>query len=207
MSRHRAPRPIGPAVARLVLAVVAASGAVLALTSPSGPAPAPASPPGPVAVAAAAPAVAAAPIRVRVPSVGVDSPLAPLGTDAAGALVPPEDFARAGWFTGGPAPGEIGPAVVAGHVDSWTGPAVFFRLHEISAGAEVLVDRADGTTVRFAVTRVARYAKDDFPTDEVYGPTTGAELRLVTCGGEFDPARRSYLENVVVYARSASQPT
>jgi sortase (surface protein transpeptidase) len=138
--------------------------------------------------------------------VGVDSALERLGTDAAGALVPPEDFGRAGWFTGGPVPGEVGPAVVAGHVDSWTGPAVFFRLAEISVGAEVLVDRADGKTVRFAVTRVARYAKDDFPTAEVYGPTTGAELRLVTCGGEFDPARRSYVDNVVVYARAAPQP-
>ena len=205
MSRHRAPRPVRPTVARLVLAVVAACGGVLALTSPSGP-PSAADPPArPVTLAAAEPA-GAAPTRVRVPSVGVDSTLARLGTDAAGALVPPEDFGQAGWFTGGPAPGEVGPAVLAGHVDSWTGPAVFFRLDEVSVGAEVLVDRADGTTVRFAVTRVERYAKDAFPTEDVYGPTTGAELRLVTCGGAFDRARRSYLDNVVVYARAAEQP-
>ena len=211
MSRHRAPRRVGPTVARLVLAVVAASGGVLALTAPAAP-PSPYAPPSaaaapsppPVTLAAAAPA-GAAPTRVRVPSVGVDSTLERLGTDAAGALVPPEDFGRAGWFTGGPVPGDVGPAVVAGHVDSWTGPAVFFRLDGISVGAEVLVDRADGKTVRFAVTRVARYAKDDFPTAEVYGPTTGAELRLVTCGGDFDRADRSYRDNVVVYARAAPQ--
>jgi sortase (surface protein transpeptidase) len=138
--------------------------------------------------------------------VGVDSAVARLGTDAAGVLVPPEDFGQAGWFSGGPAPGETGPAVLAGHVDSWTGPAVFFRLDEIAVGAEVLVDRADGTTVPFVVTRVGRYAKDDFPTGEVYGPTTGAELRVVTCGGAFDQDRRSYRDNVVVYARSAPPP-
>ncbi len=204
MSRHRAPRSAGPVVLRLVLAGVAATAGVLALTSPSAPS-ATLAPQPPVTVAAAAPA-GAAPARVRIPSVAVDSTVTRLGTDAAGVLVPPEDFAQAGWFSGGPAPGEIGPAVLAGHVDSWTGPAVFFRLDAIAVGAEVLVDRADGTTVRFVVTRVGRYAKDDFPTDEVYGPTTGPELRLVTCGGAFDRDRRSYRDNVVVYARSAPPP-
>jgi sortase (surface protein transpeptidase) len=138
---------------------------------------------------------------VRIPSIGVDSTLALLATDPAGVLVPPEDFDQAGWFPGGPAPGEMGPAVVAGHVDSRTGPAVFARLHEVAVGDAVVVDRADGTAVRFTVTGLGRYPKDDFPTEEVYGPTTAAELRLITCGGEFDRAERSYRDNVVVYAR------
>ena len=145
-----------------------------------------------------------APVRVRLPSVDVDSSLARLGTDAAGALVPPADFDQAGWFTAGPAPGETGPAVIAGHVDSRTGPAVFFRLAELAVGDPVLVGRRDGTTVTFTVTAVDRYAKSAFPTAEVYGPTPDAQLRLITCGGDFDRSRGSYTDNVVVSARLVS---
>ncbi len=143
---------------------------------------------------------AAVPVRLRVPVIEVDSALVRLGVDDAGALVPPSDFARAGWFAGGPAPGETGPAVIAGHVDSSEGPAVFFRLAHLAPGDEVLVDRADGTTARFTVTAVDRYAKAEFPTERVYGPTPRAELRLITCGGEFDPEVGSYRDNVVVSA-------
>jgi len=154
----------------------------------------------PVSVAGGSGSGTAAPVRVRVPGIDVDSRLVRLGVDDDGALVPPEDFARAGWFTGGPAPGETGPAVIAGHVDSYRGPAVFFRLAELEEGDEVLVDRADGTAARFTVTAVDRYPKDRFPTDRVYGPTPRPELRLITCGGEFDPDARSYRDNVVVSA-------
>lgn len=192
-----------------MLAVVAVVAGALALaTTPSaGP---PAEVPAPVAAAgppvvlqAAAPGPAADPVRVRVPGIGVDSPLERLGVDAAGALETPADYARAGWFDGGPAPGDVGPAVLAGHVDSTAGPAVFWRLRDLRPGDEVLVDRADGTTARFTVTRVERHPKDAFPTDEVYGPTPDAQLRLVTCGGEFDRAARSYRDNVVVFAELA----
>lgn len=145
--------------------------------------------------------VAAAPVRLRVPSIGVDSALLELGLDDDGVLVPPAEFAQAGWYTGSPAPGDIGPSVIAGHVDSRSGPAVFFRLGELAAGDDVLVERADGTTARFTVSGTARYRKDEFPTEEVYGPTPGAVLRLITCGGVFDPDRRSYRDNVVVTAR------
>jgi sortase (surface protein transpeptidase) len=142
----------------------------------------------------------AAPLRVRIPSIDVDSPLQRLDVDGAGALLPPDDFSRAGWFPASPVPGDVGPAVIAGHVDSHLGPAVFFRLRGLAAGAEVLVDRTDGTTIRFTVTATHRYPKDEFPTEEVYGPTPRAELRLITCGGEFDRSARSYLDNVVVTA-------
>jgi sortase (surface protein transpeptidase) len=141
-----------------------------------------------------------APVRVRVPGIDIDSDLVRLDVDDDGVLLPPDDFARAGWYTRGPAPGDTGPAVIAGHVDSADGPAVFFRLAELEDGDEVLVDRADGTRVRFTVTSVDRYPKDEFPTAQVYGPTPRAELRLITCGGEFDADARSYRDNVVVSA-------
>ena len=152
--------------------------------------------------AGSAPAAAAAPLRVRIPSIGVDSPLAGLGVDDEGVLVPPGDFDRAGWFSGGPVPGDVGPSVIAGHVDSQDGPAVFFRLRDLVAGDAILVDRADGTTARFIVSATDRYAKDAFPTAEVYGPTPDAQLRLITCGGSFDQDARSYLDNVVVFAHA-----
>ncbi|MGX5654225.1 class F sortase, partial [Geodermatophilus nigrescens] len=151
--------------------------------------------------AAPPPATTAVPTRVRVPAIGVDSALVDLGLDGAGALGAPADFALAGWYADGPVPGETGPAVVAGHVDSTAGPAVFFRLRELAPGDEVLVDRSDGTTARFTVTRVERHPKDAFPTEAVYGPTADAQLRLVTCGGAFDRSVRSYEDNVVVFAR------
>jgi hypothetical protein len=143
------------------------------------------------------------PARVGIPAIGVDAALAPIGLDGSGALVPPADFDQAGWFAAGPAPGQPGPAVLAGHVDDRTGPAVFYRLEELAAGDQVLITGADGQPVRFTVTRVAAYPKNAFPTAEVYGPTTRPELRLITCGGPFDRSRRSYTDNVVVFARLA----
>jgi hypothetical protein len=144
----------------------------------------------------------AAPVRLVVPAAGVDTALTGAGLDRAGALVPPADPAVAGWYTGGPVPGETGPAVIAGHVD-WAGaPAVFARLAELVPGAEVLVGRADGSTDRFTVTRVVRRAKSDFPAAEVYAPAAGAELRLITCGGAFDRTRGSYEDNVIVFAEA-----
>jgi sortase (surface protein transpeptidase) len=144
----------------------------------------------------------APPTRVRIPAIGVDAPLEPLGLDASGALDAPKDFKDAGWYADGTAPGEVGPAVIAGHVDSKTGPAVFFRLSQLRAGDLVEVARA-GTWVRFRVVGVDRYPKDRFPTDRVYGPTPDPQLRLITCSGRFDQARDSYVDNTVVYAVGA----
>ena len=97
-------------------------------------------------------------------------------------------------------PGEVGAAVIAGHVDSRkSGPAVFYNLHKLKAGDTVEVDRG-GQTVTFAVTEVQTYPKNAFPTDRVYQPTPDAELRLITCGGQFDRNLRSYRDNIVVYA-------
>ena len=110
------------------------------------------------------------------------------------------DPARAGWYAAGVVPGDQGPAVIGGHVDSRSGPGVFFRLRTLRPGDLVDVTRSDGRTVRFSVIAVALYPKDRFPTEAVYGPTSGPELRLVTCGGTFDRSARSYDDNVVVDA-------
>lgn len=143
----------------------------------------------------------ATPIRVRIPAIDVRAPLDPLGLNDDGALEVPEDFARTGWWKGGPEPGEEGPAVIVGHVDSHTGPAVFFRLHELRSGDLVHVDRADGTTGTFAVRSTMSVHKDRFPTAAVYGPTDGPELRLITCHGDFHGG--SYDHNLVLFARPA----
>jgi LPXTG-site transpeptidase (sortase) family protein len=139
------------------------------------------------------------PTRVQIPSIKVDSSLEPLHRGADGVLQAPEAYLRAGWYAEGVVPGDPGPAVIAGHVDSLDGPAVFARLHELRVGDQVVVVRGSESVV-FQVTATGRYPKNRFPTDEVYGPTPGAELRLITCGGAFDDSRRSYRDNVVVYA-------
>jgi hypothetical protein len=180
------------------LLALAATAASLA-TAPGSRAPAPDAPLRPVALVADGRSEQAAPARLRIPSVGIDTALATIGLDHDGTLVPPAD--GAGWFGDGPAPGDVGPAVVTGHVDGGGAPAVFFRLREITPGAEVLVERADGSTVRFVVATVARYPKNAFPTATVYGPTPGPELRLITCGGTFDRSRGSYRDDMVVSAR------
>lgn len=142
----------------------------------------------------------AAPVRVRLPSIDVTSDLQRLGRNADGTIEVPDAWQQAGWYREGPKPGQVGPAVILGHVDSKTGPAVFHRLRELDPGDEVRVDRADGTTATFVVERSERHAKTRFPTHEVYLPTLRPTLRLVTCGGPFDSAVGHYRDNVVVFA-------
>ncbi len=139
------------------------------------------------------------PTRLRITAIGVDTPLEDLGLDGNGALKPPADFGKAGWYAGGNKPGDNGPAVIAGHVDTKNGPAIFFRLRELKPGDKVEVARAE-RWITFKVLAVRRYPKNQFPTDEVYAPTPNPQLRLITCGGTFDHTRRSYVDNVVVYA-------
>jgi LPXTG-site transpeptidase (sortase) family protein len=154
----------------------------------------------------AAPTVRAAagttPLGVRIPAIGVGATsLVPLAIiQATGELAAPVRFDQTGWYAAGPVPGEPGPAVIAAHVDSRAGPAVFFRLKELKPGDKVYVPRSDGVTVTFTVTGVERYPKNAFPTQKVHGPTPDRALRLITCGGSFDYAKRSYRDNIVVYA-------
>ncbi|GAA4714007.1 hypothetical protein GCM10023215_66350 [Pseudonocardia yuanmonensis] len=154
------------------------------------------------AAAPAAPLAPSAPARLEVPSIGVASgPLLKLGLTADGALEVPGDAPTVGWFGLGPTPGATGPAVLAAHVDYAGVPGTFHRLSAVAVGDEIRVARADGSTALFTAYRVAQYPKSGFPTEEVYGDTPGAELRLITCGGAFDGTTRSYADNVVVYAR------
>jgi sortase (surface protein transpeptidase) len=152
-----------------------------------------------VTAAAVDPAVAP-PVAVEIPSLNVSSRLVGLRTARDGTLQVPQDPAAAGWWSQGPAPGDDGPAVIAGHVDSFDGPGVFFELRRLAPGDEILVRRADGIVGTFLVTDVQTYAKRDFPTDLVYAGDGTPSLRLVTCGGAFDEGSRTYRENVVVFA-------
>ncbi|WP_327587413.1 class F sortase [Nonomuraea sp. NBC_00507] len=140
------------------------------------------------------------PVRLRIPAIGVSTRVIPLRLDAGNRLIAPKQFDRVGWNKAGPEPGEQGVAVIAGHVDSTTGPAVFYRLRQLRKGDRVHVDRADGTTVTFVVNRLSRYPKNRIPDKEVYGSGGGTQLRLITCGGAFDRQRRSYQDNVIVFA-------
>lgn len=147
-----------------------------------------------------------APVALRIPSINVTTKgLVDLKLDAKGELEAPRNAQQAGWYVGGPTPGEFGPAVIAAHVDSSRIPAVFYNLGKLKKGAKAIVDRKDGTTATFVVDRVARYPKAEFPTSEVYADTGGrAELRLITCGGQIDPRTGHYADNVVAYAHLVS---
>jgi len=137
---------------------------------------------------------------VQIPAIGVDSALMGLGLRDDGTMQLPSTGFPAGWYTGAPSPGERGPAIIAGHVD-WGGhPGVFYGLRDLVPGAEVTVARADGSTAVFRVSRVQTFPKEAFPTDAVYGNLDHPGLRLITCGGSFDRAARSYVDNIVAFA-------
>jgi len=149
--------------------------------------------------------VAGEPLAVRVPSLGIDSTLVPLGRLADGTVEVPSTADQAGWYVEGPRPGEVGPAVILGHVDSTSGPGVFATLDRLRPGDEVVVDTTAGPT-SFSVDRTEQVPKDRFPSEAVYGAVPGPELRLVTCGGAFDRSAGHYLDNVVVYLSAAGDP-
>jgi Sortase domain len=183
------------------------SGAQRAQPRPPHPAtsPRPATPPLPAGPAAAFrsergyPAVPE-PVRLRIPALHVDGRVERLGLQRDGSIAVPERTDVAGWFAGGPRPGQPGPAVLLGHVDSRDGPGIFIDLSRARPGTTVRIDRSDGSTVTFRITRVAKVPKVRFPTDLVYAPTLDPALRLVTCGGSFDRARGSYRDNVIAFA-------
>lgn len=166
------------------------------VTAPSQPSTAPSAPE--IAVEPRAPQ--AVPTSLSIPKIDVDTELEQLGIQDDGALATPVDTDLAGWFSGGPRPGAVGPAVIAGHV-SWNGdPSVFFRLTELEPGDIVTVHQEDGSEADFEVTRLEQHDKDEFPTVSVYGNTDEPELRLITCGGEFDSSIGHFDDNIVVFA-------
>lgn len=141
-----------------------------------------------------------APTAVEIPSVGISSRLERLGLDGDGAIETPQAWQSAGWYRRSTRPGQQGAAVILGHVDSTTGPAVFYRLRDVQPGARVRVRRADGSVAVFEIDRLEQHRKTRFPSAEVYFPTAEPTLRLVTCGGAFDRERGSYRDNLVVFA-------
>ena len=162
-------------------------------------------PPLAAAGAAATPALPySRPVSVAIPAIGVNTNLIELGLGPGHTLqVPPLTQAgaqEAGWYDLGPAPGQLGPAVIAGHVDSDDGPGAFFRLGALRPGDRINVTRADGTVALFRVDAVDDYSKDSFPTQQVYGPVSYAGLRVITCGGSFNFQTHHYLSNIVIYA-------
>ncbi|MGQ1838176.1 class F sortase [Kocuria turfanensis] len=172
-------------------------------TAPATTAPAPSASTAPAAAAEPGGTAVSNPVSVRIPAAGTDSELLHLGLRDNGSLeVPPGDpGAPAAWYTGSPAPGEVGPAVLLGHVNATDGgPGVFAGLRGLVPGDRIEVVREDGSTAVFAVERGEQYAKDAFPTLSVYGNTDGPELRLITCDG-YDPATGEFDDNYVVYAQ------
>jgi Sortase domain len=143
---------------------------------------------------------AAPPARLIIPAIDVRTSLLRLGLTASGALQTPPATTVAGWYTGSPRPGDIGSSIIIGHIDSLQGPGVFFRLRLLRPGQRAFVRESNGQLAVFRVTSVHMYLKAKFPTALVYGPVPDAQLRLITCGGAFDPATGHYLSNVVVFA-------
>ena len=184
LQQHRHPLA-GPVAQRPVTAVRSASG-----PSPTVPAPA--------AVARSVP------VAVRIPAIGLAVWLTQLGLNADGTVAVPTSVKVPGWFSPGPSPGQVGSAVILGHVDSTQGPGVFFQLRTLQPGDQIEVNLADGVIATFSVTSVAQYQKTAFPDQKVYGSNGSSALQLVTCGGAFDPQTGHYLSNIVVYSSFVS---
>ncbi|MEU3463922.1 class F sortase [Streptomyces sp. NPDC006733] len=172
-----------------------------------------AAPPAPAAAAratapAAAPPAGAAPLPasrptlLTIPGIGVSAPFTPLHIGKSGKLDPPpaDNSNLVGWYEDGPSPGESGNSIVAGHVDTRTGPAVFFLLDMVKPGSTAEITRADGTVAKFKVDSVEVFSKDHFPDERVYADTPNAQLRIITCGGAYDQTKKDYTDNVVVFA-------
>lgn len=147
------------------------------------------------------------PTNVVIPRIGVISDLVDLGLNPDNSLEVPEDYSKAGWFTQGSYPGDLGgpPALIVGHVDNKEGPAVFYALDQLKIGDEILVGRDDGSTAVFVVYDGQQFPKDTLPTKEIYGNRKGSEIVLITCTGEFNPQTGHYLDNYVVRAKLDSK--
>lgn len=184
LTRHSTP-PMRP-VAAGVGALPAPTGRIVAAPQSPGPQP------------------VAAPVSLTIPLIGVQTNLITLGLQSNGQLQVPATTSVAGWYTGSPRPGSIGSSIIVGHIDSYKGRGVFYRLNTLTKGDKIYIKRADGTMAEFSVTSVQGYLKDHFPTEDVYGPVPDAELRLITCGGAFDFATGHYLSDTVVYATEVS---
>ncbi|GGS76803.1 MULTISPECIES: class F sortase [Streptomyces] len=142
------------------------------------------------------------PTRLHIPKISVDAPFTSLAIGASGQLQPPPagDTNLVGWYADGVSPGEKGTAIIAGHVDTVTSPAVFANLDDLEPGDRFSVERADGRTADFVVDDTETFAKDDFPSSRVYADASRPEVRLITCAGDYDRTVRDYTDNLVVFA-------
>lgn len=142
------------------------------------------------------------PTWVNIPAIGARSSLVQLGVnqDKSVQVPPVSEPLQAGWYKYGPTPGQVGPAVILGHIDGNHQEGIFWRLHEVKAGDIVQVGRQDGKALTFTVRKVDQVSKKAFPTSAVYGNTPDSQLRLITCGGAFDASAHNYLDNIIVYA-------
>ena len=141
------------------------------------------------------------PVRVSIPAIGLSAAVVPVGLDSAGHMAMPHPTV-AGWYRAGTAPRVHRPAVIAGHVDSYRGPAVFYRLSGARLGEKVQVKRADGSTSTYTIGKITRVSKTDFPSRTVFAPTKQATIRLITCGGPFNTHTRSYDDSLIVWAHA-----
>jgi sortase (surface protein transpeptidase) len=139
------------------------------------------------------------PVEISIPAIGVQSSIVDLGQNADGTVEVPSSFHVVGWYKYTVTPGQVGPSVFLGHVDSQSGPGVFYRLGQLRIGDRVVVRRTDGRSVVFAITGVREYSKTAFPSIDVYGNTSTPTIRLVTCGGPFDSATHHYISNIVAF--------
>jgi sortase (surface protein transpeptidase) len=199
--------------AAVILVIVGAALSMVALRGPSTPAAvggslpkgastAPAPAVGPHSGSRTAPLARSVPVRIMIPAIAVNASVIGLGLNADDTIqVPPlAEHNVTGWYEYGPTPGQQGPAVILGHVDSATGPSVFYKLKDLHKGETVYVTLADGQRPAFTVDGIQVAAKDRFPTSAVYGQVAYQGLRLITCGGPFDTASGHYLDNIIVYA-------
>ncbi len=189
LQQHRHPLA-GPVPQRPVSTARAPTSHAQAVTTPT--------------VAAPAAVARSVPIAVRIPAIGLAVWVTQLGLNANGTVEVPTNVQAPGWFAPGPSPGQLGSAVMLGHVDSYQGPGVFFQLRTLQPGDQITVNLADGVVATFKVTSVATYQKTQFPDQQVYGSNGSSELQLVTCGGTFDPQTGHYLSNIVVYSSFVS---
>src|SRR3984957_19369958 len=157
-----------------------------------------------ITVPAPAAVARSVPVAVRIPAIGLAVWLTQLGLNANGTVAVPTSVQVPGWFSPGPSPGQVGSAVILGHVDSYQGPGVFFQLRTLQPGNQITVNLADGVIATFQVKSVVMYQKTQFPDQQVYGSSGSSELQLVTCGGTFDSQTGHYLSNIVVYSSFVS---
>jgi LPXTG-site transpeptidase (sortase) family protein len=144
------------------------------------------------------------PTHLAIPDVGIDTALVSVGLNPDKTLEVPADYLEAGWYKYSPTPGEVGPAVIVGHLDSVAAIGVFWELHNVQVGDKIMVTRADGQTHTFVATGIRQVSKDEFPTADIYGNINYAGLRLLTCGGVYDIAKHEYNLNTVVFAKLVS---